>query len=103
VLLTVKFDIDNENSSEIGNNSITSKLTVNDGSQYMLNEGMLLGYNNDDVIESDDSGELLQVYILDKEQYDKIWKDKSFEVGCFCPTPRKGIFQNSQTYIVLNM
>src|SRR5699024_2244088 len=23
--------------------------------------------------------------------------------GCFCPTPRKGIFQNSQTYIVLNM
>ena len=24
--------------------------------------------------------EILQVYALDKEQYDKIWKDKSFEV-----------------------
>jgi len=80
VLLTVKFNIENENSAEIGNNSITSKLTVNNGSQYMLNEGMLLGYRNDDVIDSGDSGELLQVYILDKEQYDKIWKDKSFEL-----------------------
>lgn len=80
VVLTVKFNIDNENSSEIGNNSVTSKLTVNDGSQYMLNEGMLLDYRNDDVIESGDSGDLLQVYLLDKEQCEKIWKDKSFEI-----------------------
>lgn len=80
VLLTVQFDIENNHSSEIGNNSISSKLTVNDGAQYMLNEGMLLGYRNDDVIESGESGELLQVYALDKEQYEKIWKDKSFEL-----------------------
>lgn len=80
VLLTVKFDLDNKSSSVIGNNSITSKLTVNDGAQYMLNEGMLLNYVNSDVIESEESGELLQVYLLDQEQYEKIWKDKSFEV-----------------------
>lgn len=80
VLLTVKFNVDNDSDSEIGINSVTSKLTMNDGSQYTLNEGMLLAYKNDDIIESGDSGEILQIYTLDKEQYDKIWKDKSFEV-----------------------
>lgn len=80
VLLTVKFNVDNDSDSEIGINSVTSKLTMNDGSQYTLNEGMLLAYKNDDTIESGDDGEILQVYALDKEQYDKIWKDKSFEV-----------------------
>ena len=80
VLLTLKFDIDNKSSSVVGNNSITSKLTVNDGAQYLLNEGMLLGYKNSDVIEEGDAGELLQVFTIDKEQYEKIWKDKSFEI-----------------------
>ncbi|MBY7142354.1 DUF5068 domain-containing protein [Virgibacillus sp. NKC19-3] len=80
VLLTVKFAIDNENASEVGHSSIMSTLTVNDGSQYMINEGMLLNYRNDDMIDSGESGELLQVYVLDQEQYEKIWKDKAFEV-----------------------
>lgn len=80
VLLTIKFNIDNQSSSEIGMNSVTSKLTMNDGSYYTLNEGMLLGYKNDDTIDPGERGDILQVYPLDKEQYDKIWKDKSFEV-----------------------
>ncbi|MBM7600883.1 hypothetical protein JOC34_003297 [Virgibacillus halotolerans] len=80
VLLTLKFDLDNKNSSVIGKNSISSKLTVNDGSQYMLHEGMLLNYRNDDIIKDGESGELLQIFILDQEQYEKIWKNKSFEV-----------------------
>ncbi|MBP2242232.1 hypothetical protein J2Z40_002806 [Cytobacillus eiseniae] len=80
VLLTVKFTIDNKESAEIAQSSINSKLTVNDGSQYMLDEGMLLSYKYNDVIAPSTSGELLQVYALEKEMYEKIWKDKSFEL-----------------------
>lgn len=80
VLLTVKFNLDNKGSNDIGLASMSSKLTVNDGSQYMLNEGMLLDYRNGDIIETGHSGELLQVFVLDQEQYEKIWKDKAFEV-----------------------
>jgi Domain of unknown function (DUF5068) len=80
VLLTVKFNIDNKEASEIAQSSISSKLTVNDGTQYMLNEGMLLNYRYNDVIAPGTTGELLQIYVLEKEMYDKIWKDKSFEV-----------------------
>lgn len=80
VLLTIKFDLDNKGEENIGLNSLSTKLTVNDGSQWMLNEGMLLDYRNDDVIKAGDSGELLQIFVLDKEQYDKIWQDKAFEL-----------------------
>ncbi|WP_391560644.1 DUF5068 domain-containing protein [Robertmurraya sp.] len=80
VLLTVKFNLDNKGSDSIGLSSMSSKLTVNDGSQYMFGEGMLLDYGYDDLIEAGKSGELLQIFILDKEQYEKIWKNKSFEV-----------------------
>ncbi|GAK06828.1 DUF5068 domain-containing protein [Geomicrobium sp. JCM 19038] len=80
VLLTVQFGIDNQEDSEIALSSIMSSLLVNDGAQSLLNEGMLLDYRYDDVIESGESGELLQLYTLDQEQYEKIWKDKSFEV-----------------------
>ncbi|MFC7685973.1 DUF5068 domain-containing protein [Ureibacillus sp. GCM10028918] len=80
VLLTVKFNLDNKGADAIGLSSISSKLTVNDGTQYMLGEGMLLNYSYDDLIAAGESGELLQIYTLDKEQYEKIWKNKSFEV-----------------------
>ncbi|WP_245711626.1 DUF5068 domain-containing protein [Gracilibacillus ureilyticus] len=80
VMLTVKFLIENNSDSEIGLTPLGSKLTVNDGAQYMWDEGMLLDYGYDDVIGAGESGELLQIYVLDKEQYDKIWKEKSFEV-----------------------
>ncbi|RDW18505.1 DUF5068 domain-containing protein [Oceanobacillus arenosus] len=80
VLLTVKFNLDNKGSEAIGLTSTPSRLTVNDGAQYMLEEGMLLDYSYDDLIEAGKSGELLQIYTLDKEQYDKIWKDKAFEI-----------------------
>ncbi|KAB8125937.1 DUF5068 domain-containing protein [Gracilibacillus oryzae] len=80
VMLTVKFLIDNKSDADIGISSLGSKLTVNDGAQYMLDQGMLLDYGYDDVIAAGESGELLQIYVLDKEQYDKIWKEKSFEL-----------------------
>lgn len=80
VLLTVKFDIDNGGDDEISKSSVDSTLTVNDGKQYTLNEASLLNYSMDDTIESGDSDELLQIYALDQEQYEKIWKDKPFEL-----------------------
>ena len=80
VLLTVKFIVDNGGDQEIDQSGIISSLYVNDGSQYMRNEGMLGTYKYGDVIEPGESDELLQVYILDQEQYEKIWKDKSFEI-----------------------
>lgn len=80
VLLTVKFKMDNKGPEDIGLAFMNSKLTVNDGAQYMLQEGMLLDYRNEDLILSGESGELLQIYVLDQEQYEKIWRDKPFEV-----------------------
>lgn len=80
VLLTVKFNLENNGSENIALFSTSSRLLVNDGSQKLLNEGMLLDYGNNDIIKPDESGELLQVFVLEKEQYDKIWKDKSFEI-----------------------
>lgn len=80
VLLTVKFDIENGYDEDLAKNSISSTLHLNDGKQWTLNEGMLLPYTNSDVIPSGDSGELLQIFLLDQEQYEAIWKDKSFEM-----------------------
>ncbi|API93679.1 hypothetical protein J32TS6_08720 [Virgibacillus pantothenticus] len=80
VLLTVKFTIDNGYDEDISKSSISSTLHLNDGKQWTLNEGMLLPYKNDDVISANDSSDLLQVFLLDKEQYEKIWKDKAFEL-----------------------
>ncbi|PEA54254.1 DUF5068 domain-containing protein [Bacillus pseudomycoides] len=80
VLLTVQFKLDNKGSEDIGLSSLNSTLKVNDGAQYTLSEGMLLNYKYNDVIKTGTPGELLQVYILDQEQYEKIWKDKSFEI-----------------------
>lgn len=59
---------------------MSSKLTVNDGKQYSLSEGMLLNYIYNEVIKAGETGELLQVFVLDQEQYEKIWKDKAFEI-----------------------
>lgn len=79
-LLTVKFKLENKATSEIGLSSMSSKLSVNDGTQYALSEGMLLNYNYNEVIKAGDTGELLQVFVLDQEQYEKIWKDKAFDI-----------------------
>lgn len=80
VLLTMKFKIDNKGSEDIALSPISSTLKLNDGAEYTLNEGMLLNYGYNEMIKSGTSGELLQVFTLDKEQYEKIWKNKSFEV-----------------------
>ena len=80
VILTAKFKLENKASSEIGMAFMTSRLTVNDGSQYLLNENMLLQYRDADNIKPGEAGELLQVYALDQEQYEKIWKEKAFEI-----------------------
>nr|WP_246521257.1 DUF5068 domain-containing protein [Ornithinibacillus massiliensis] len=80
VLLTAKFELDNKGSEPINLSSMSSKLIVNDGSQYILDQGMLLNYRYGDLIEAGESGEYLQIYTLDKEQYDKIWKDKPIEL-----------------------
>lgn len=80
ILLTVKFNIDNGSDSEIDTSAVSSKLIVNDGTEYMRNNNMLNPYGKDDIIEKGDKGDMLQVYSMDKEKYDKIWKDKSFEI-----------------------
>lgn len=80
VLLTLKMEIENNESDPVGLTSLSSTLDVNNGKGRLLDEGLLLNYNNDDVIEPGDSGEWLQVYIMDKEEYEKMWKDKEFEL-----------------------
>lgn len=80
VLLTVKFLVDNNGDEEVDQGSGSSKVIVNDGTTGILNTGMLLNYKTGSIIEAGDSDEWLQIYMLDQEQYEKIWKDKSFEV-----------------------
>lgn len=79
VLLTVKFDIENNSDDPIGKDSASSKLTMNDGSMYTLDEGMLLDYEFEEAIEPGDSDELLQVFLLDKRDYED-WEGRSYEV-----------------------
>ena len=98
-LLTVKFKLDNKAASEIGLSAMSSKLTVNDGSQYLLSEGMLLNYSYNDIIKAGEAGELLQVYVLDQEQYEKIWKDKAFELE-LGPIRDKGAKDTSKGHTV---
>ncbi|MGA3676077.1 DUF5068 domain-containing protein [Lysinibacillus agricola] len=98
-LLTVKFKLDNKAASEIGLSAMSSKLTVNDGSQYLLSEGMLLNYSYNDIIKAGETGELLQVYVLDQEQYEKIWKDKAFELE-LGPIRDKGAKDTSKGHTV---
>lgn len=80
VLLTVQFKLDNKDTQDVSLSPISSTLRVNDGTQYTINEGMLLNYDYNASVKTGTSGELLQVFILDQEQYEKIWKDKSFEI-----------------------
>jgi len=80
VLLTAKFNIKNDSSEKVSKSLTRAKLEVNDGSQSQLSEGLLTMYSSTDDIPAGDSGELLQVFVLDKEQYEKIWKDKTFKI-----------------------
>ncbi|MGE7915003.1 DUF5068 domain-containing protein [Lysinibacillus xylanilyticus] len=98
-LLTVKFRLDNKAASEIGLSAMSSKLTVNDGSQYLLSEGMLLNYSYNDIIKAGETGELMQVFVLDQEQYEKIWKDKAFELE-LGPIRDKGAKDTSKGHTV---
>ncbi|MDR4937980.1 DUF5068 domain-containing protein [Rossellomorea marisflavi] len=80
VLLTVKLQVENGGKEQLSQGSPTSKLLIDGGADYTLDQPMLTGYAYDDVIEPGESGELLQIFVLDKEKYEKIWKDKSFEM-----------------------
>lgn len=71
VLLTVKFKLDNKDTQDVSLSPISSTLRVNDGTQYTINEGMLLNYDYNAAVKTGTSGELLQVFILDQEQYEK--------------------------------
>ncbi|MFD1067894.1 DUF5068 domain-containing protein [Oceanobacillus locisalsi] len=80
VAATIKMEIDNQGDEDIGLSSLTSTLTVNDGSQYLISEGMLVPYDNSSSIPAGEKDELLQTFLMDKEMYEEIWKDKSMEL-----------------------
>lgn len=80
VLLTIQMEIENNESEDVGLTSLSSKLDVNDGKQSFLDVNMLLNYRNDDIVAAEESGEWLQVYMFDKEEYDALLKDKDFEL-----------------------
>lgn len=80
VLLTVKLHANNSTDHDILRDGILSYLYVNDGSEYMSNEAMLGPHSKDRLIEAGESDEIIQVFVLDQEKYEKIWKDKSFEL-----------------------
>lgn len=80
VLLNVKLLIENNEDEAIDLSRQKAKLTLNNGKQYTLYELMLSHYSMDDVIEPGTTGEAYIIFILDKEQYEKIWQDKPFEL-----------------------
>lgn len=68
----MKFKLDNKDTQDVSLSPISSTLRVNDGTQYTINEGMLLNYDYNAAVKTGTSGELLQVFILHQEQYEKI-------------------------------
>ncbi|TFJ39678.1 hypothetical protein CKN73_09225, partial [Carnobacterium divergens] len=51
------------------------------GTQRLLSSSMLLATDrNNQILEQGSKKEFIQVFLLDKEQYDKIWKDKEFKI-----------------------
>ena len=60
-----------------------------------------LGHNHE--LKAGASGEMLQIYILDQEQYEKIWKDKSFEleIGPITDTKVKDISKGKRATFTL--
>ncbi|GIO23682.1 DUF5068 domain-containing protein [Oceanobacillus sp. J11TS1] len=80
VVATVRFEIDNQGDQEIGMDNTSSRIFLNDGTQYLRNESFLSPYEYEENIAAGEKGELLQTFLLDKEMYEKIWKDKSIEI-----------------------
>ncbi len=80
VLLTAKFLIDNKSEEDVGLASINSRVLIDGGSIYELSNGSLLDLGASDIIEPGDTGELLQIYVLEQKQYEENWPDKSFKI-----------------------
>lgn len=80
ILLTVAFDIANKSDQVVSLYGASSVLKVNDKKQSVLSEGMLMKYAMSDVVKKGETKELLQVYVMNKEEYEKIWQDKAFGI-----------------------
>lgn len=78
VLLTAAFDVNNTGDKVVGFTGTSSTLKVNNKSQSVLSEGMLMSYGTTDLVKKGEKKELIQVYVMNKEEFDKIWKDKEF-------------------------
>lgn len=104
-LLTIKAEIENNEDVGIDAGMLSSKLTVNNGKQYLLDEKFLSPYDssNTNIIEPSDSGEWITTFIMDLEEYEKIWKDKEFilEVGPMMSEEAKDISKGKREEIIL--
>lgn len=81
ILLTSKLSVTNNSSTPIDLSSSSSILNVNDNSEYILSEGMLIQDIGLELLEKGDTKEWIQVFVLDKESYNEIWKDKNFDLN----------------------
>lgn len=80
VLMTASFTIKNDGDEIIAPSTSSATLNVNNDSQRIMNSGMLLPRTTDNEIKKGEDKEWIQVFAFDKEQYDKIWKDKDFSI-----------------------
>lgn len=80
VLMTASFTIKNDGDEIIAPSTSSATLNVNNDSQRIMNSGMLLPRTTDTEIKKGEDKEWIQVFAFDKEQYDKIWKDKDFSI-----------------------
>lgn len=80
VLMTASFTIKNDGDEIIAPSTSSATLNVNNDSQRIMSSGMLLPRTTDNEIKKGEDKEWIQVFAFDKEQYDKIWKDKDFSI-----------------------
>lgn len=80
VLMTASFTIKNDGDEIIAPSTSSATLNVNNDSQRIMNSGMSLPRTTDNEIKKGEDKEWIQVFAFDKEQYDKIWKDKDFSI-----------------------
>ena len=58
----MKFKLDNKDTQDVSLSPISSTLRVNDGTQYTINEGMLLNYDYNAAVKTGTSGVTASIY-----------------------------------------
>lgn len=80
VLLSLAFDIENKGNATVATSMSGSSLSVNDGKARFINEGLLTSLKEAEDVKKGETKKFIQVFTMDKEEYDKLLKDKDYKI-----------------------